>query len=222
MRVSGLPTMTLPPRTPAPAPSLRLLGCPSLESCPSLATAGDGDGPGVESVDTSDLRGGRDHAMVLFADRRGGRALLGVPNGLGWRYHYGVSVPGKGGGGDRWADAEDACREALRGPGGPGVEDAPLRPAGLMLFTFPNDGGGPMRVRVLECDVSSDPGARERYGGSWYDFCSVPYDKMWDDDRLWLPRLLDGPDASYFEGHFVFDGPPGPSSRVVDYKVEFR
>jgi len=31
----------------------------------------------------------------------------------------------------------------------------------------------------------------------------VPLDEMWEDDRLWLPRMLDG---ESFSGFFVFDG----------------
>jgi len=37
----------------------------------------------------------------------------------------------------------------------------------------------------------------------WFDRQSLPLDEMWEDDRLWLPRMLDG---ESFSGFFVFDG----------------
>ena len=52
--------------------------------------------------------------------------------------------------------------------------------------------------------------------GVYYGVEDVPYERMWADDRIWMPTLL-ASDASYFEGHFVFDGPPGPDSRVVSH-----
>ena len=209
--------MSLPSSPPRPTPKLRLLDCPSLKK------ASDDDNTiDIESIATKDLHGGRDLAMLLFVDRPNERVLLQVPNDLGWRYHYGLSIPGEGDGdSDRWGDATDACRGALRRQDPEAV--APLRPAGLMLFTFPSvEGHKPMRVRVLENDVSEMSDVQGRYGGSWFDYGRVPYPKMWRDDELWLPRLLEAKDSSFFEGQFVFDGPPGPSSRVVDYKVEFR
>jgi 8-oxo-dGTP diphosphatase len=37
----------------------------------------------------------------------------------------------------------------------------------------------------------------------WFDLQKLPLDEMWEDDRLWLPRMLDG---ESFSGFFVFDG----------------
>ncbi len=37
----------------------------------------------------------------------------------------------------------------------------------------------------------------------WTPVDRIPYDEMWADDRLWVPRLLAG---GCFEGRFVFDG----------------
>jgi len=37
----------------------------------------------------------------------------------------------------------------------------------------------------------------------WYDFADIPYDRMWEDDRYWLPLLLE---EKAFEGRFSFEG----------------
>lgn len=30
----------------------------------------------------------------------------------------------------------------------------------------------------------------------WYPESMIPYDQMWEDDRIWLPELLSSEDAS--------------------------
>jgi len=37
----------------------------------------------------------------------------------------------------------------------------------------------------------------------WFDFEAIPYEEMWADDVLWLPRLLAGEPVG---GRFVFEG----------------
>lgn len=37
----------------------------------------------------------------------------------------------------------------------------------------------------------------------WVDRMAIPFNRMWDDDRLWLPFVLDG---HRITGRFVFDG----------------
>lgn len=36
----------------------------------------------------------------------------------------------------------------------------------------------------------------------WYALDAIPYDRMWQDDRIWLPRVLSGHPV---EGEFLFD-----------------
>jgi 8-oxo-dGTP diphosphatase len=37
----------------------------------------------------------------------------------------------------------------------------------------------------------------------WVSTSEIPYDEMWEDDRYWLPLLLEG---KKFSGSFTFDG----------------
>jgi 8-oxo-dGTP diphosphatase len=41
----------------------------------------------------------------------------------------------------------------------------------------------------------------------------IPYEKMWEDDRLWIPLLLEG---VRFRGRYLFDG-----ERMLDYELYF-
>ncbi len=46
----------------------------------------------------------------------------------------------------------------------------------------------------------------------WCKIDEIPYEKMWADDRLWLPRVLAG---DYVIGRFIFDGDNMLSSDVI-------
>jgi 8-oxo-dGTP diphosphatase len=45
----------------------------------------------------------------------------------------------------------------------------------------------------------------------WFDRERLPFEEMWEDDRLWLRQMLDG---ESFSGFFVFDGEKMVSQRV--------
>jgi 8-oxo-dGTP diphosphatase len=36
----------------------------------------------------------------------------------------------------------------------------------------------------------------------WFPIKDVPYNKMWDDDQYWLPRVLAG---EHLQAEFIFD-----------------
>ena len=46
----------------------------------------------------------------------------------------------------------------------------------------------------------------------WVDLDAIPYDRMWEDDRLWLPLLVAG---QRFSGYWIFDG-----DRMMDYRLD--
>ena len=46
----------------------------------------------------------------------------------------------------------------------------------------------------------------------WYPIDKIPYNKMWEDDRYWLPRALNG---DILKGKFTFLG-----ESLIDYLVE--
>ncbi len=52
-------------------------------------------------------------------------------------------------------------------------------------------------------DFTGTPSETEEAIPLWVDVGEIPYDRMWADDRLWLPHLLTG---TPFLGRFVFEG----------------
>jgi 8-oxo-dGTP diphosphatase len=45
----------------------------------------------------------------------------------------------------------------------------------------------------------------------WVDLDKIPYELMWEDDRIWLPMMLRG---EPFQGRWLFDG-----DRMLDYEL---
>jgi 8-oxo-dGTP diphosphatase len=48
----------------------------------------------------------------------------------------------------------------------------------------------------------------------WTPLDRIPYDEMWEDDILWLPRMLDGVRCS---GRYLFEG-----DKLLDYHLELQ
>jgi 8-oxo-dGTP diphosphatase len=45
----------------------------------------------------------------------------------------------------------------------------------------------------------------------WVSLDKIPYEKMWEDDKLWLPLMLRG---EQFQGRWIFDG-----DKMLDYEL---
>jgi 8-oxo-dGTP diphosphatase len=48
----------------------------------------------------------------------------------------------------------------------------------------------------------------------WFEIGQLPFNEMWEDDKLWLPRALEG---NSFRGFFVFEG-----ERMVSEQLEWK
>jgi hypothetical protein len=119
------------------------------------------------------------------------RVLLGLPNSLGWRYHFGVRAPP--GESATLGLATDAIKVlAQRSLVDSGAPDR-VREAGLMLFTFltePPAQHAPMRVRVFETRSSSAASSAECLEGlsptiGWYGHDEVL--EFYSSSEDWWP-----------------------------------
>ena len=134
----------------------------------------------------------REFAMVLFINRRTRCILLEVPNAVGWKLHFGLAL----------SKNEDVDARVAEAVAASGVKVESCVRTGVMLFTFRDCSEAPMRVFVYEAAVDGGQTV-----GLFHAPEEVPYDRMWADDRVWLPHVLEeGP--YFFSGHFVFSGPP--------------
>lgn len=68
-----------------------------------------------------------------------------------------------------------------------------LRPAGSITFTFPFDPASDHYVHVfVACAWEGEIRETSEMAPAWFPIGAIPYDRMWDDDRYWLPLVLAG------------------------------
>jgi len=97
-----------------------------------------------------------------------------------------------------------------------GVDVDHIVKVALLHFYFPDD---PQKLGWNQ-DVHAffakkwkgKPKETEEMRPRWFKKSEVPYDKMWDGDNVWIPRVLKG---DKIEAWFEFDD----NSKMIDYKV---
>ncbi len=87
-----------------------------------------------------------------------------------------------------------------------------LQAGGRLRFQFVD--GYSIDVSVyLAFDYAGTPTETDEAIPLWFAQKNIPYDEMWADDRIWLPRVLSG---EAVQGRFIFDG-----DAIVDHEVSF-
>jgi len=80
-----------------------------------------------------------------------------------------------------------------------------LEKVGELKFTFPSaqekDWDQVVHLFFVK-NWKNEPKESEEMTCKWFDRKSIPFDKMWDDDKYWLPFVLDG---KKLKANFVFD-----------------
>ncbi|KAF9161985.1 hypothetical protein DFQ26_003967 [Actinomortierella ambigua] len=131
--------------------------------------------------------------LVLVFDKKQRKVLLGYKKrGFGahlWNGFGGKVEPGE-------TVKQGAARE-LQEEAGLTVEDKDLVKAGLLLFVFENDPVG-LETHVYKTEkYSGEPTECDEMRPQWFSFDDIPFDLMWEDDRLWFPLLFDGKDPFF-------------------------
>jgi 8-oxo-dGTP diphosphatase len=91
----------------------------------------------------------------------------------------------------------------------------PWNPEKVGEFEFVFGEEPEMFVHVFRAEAFSDvPEETDEADPAWFDFDAMPYDEMWEDDRYWMPELLDG---ETFAGEFVFDE---DGDELLEWEVE--
>ena len=82
---------------------------------------------------------------------------------------------------------------------------------GVLRFQFADSMS--ILVHVFRAsDCVGEPRQTDEAIPLWTPLDAIPYDSMWADDRLWLPRLLAG---QPFDGWFVFD-----EDNMLDHRID--
>jgi 8-oxo-dGTP diphosphatase len=133
-------------------------------------------------------------ATLLFVICHGHMLLIHKKRGLG----VGKTI----GPGGRLAPGESALRGAIREVQEElGVTPTGAQQCGELAFQFAD--GFSMLVYVFTATgCVGEPQDTDEATPLWIPLDQIPYDKMWADDRVWLPLMLAG---KTFRGRFLFD-----------------
>jgi len=96
-----------------------------------------------------------------------------------------------------------------------GLQVSNLKRHGALKFWFGNT-NEPAILCYVFSTKSFKGQIREGQEGflHWTSFDDVPYEEMWEDDRHWLPLLIEG---KSFNGEFRFDK---EGTKLISYKIE--
>jgi 8-oxo-dGTP diphosphatase len=68
-----------------------------------------------------------------------------------------------------------------------------LAQVGYVAFRFPDRPAWDMDVSIFRCaDWSGEPTESDEIRPEWFPVSALPFDRMWDDSKRWLPRVLAG------------------------------
>ncbi len=136
-----------------------------------------------------------ERATLLFVIKEGMTLLIHKKTGMG-----AGKINGPGGrieaGESARVGAVREVREELC------VEPVGVRAAGELFFQFTD--GYMLHCIVFTADgCTGTPSETVEAAPLWTPLSRIPFDRLWEDDRLWIPLMIQG---RPFRGFFVFEG----------------
>jgi 8-oxo-dGTP diphosphatase len=148
----------------------------------------------------------REYANLCFLKRDGHLLLIRKKRGLGAGK---INAPG-----GKIEPGESALDAAIRETQEEiGVTPKTIEERGILRFQF-TDGYSLHCTVFLAQQWHGEPVETEEALPLWFPLDGIPYDEMWEDDRHWLPGVLEG---RAFDAWFEFDG-----DRMVSKRVDWR
>ncbi|WP_156817120.1 8-oxo-dGTP diphosphatase [Rubritalea marina] len=134
-------------------------------------------------------------ATLMFIERDGELLLIEKLTGIGEG-----KINGPGGKIDPGETAEQAvireCQEELH--------VTPKQPVKMGELHFAMSDIPDIHCHVfMSYDFDGVPTATREANPRWTKLSEIPFDRMWEDDRYWLPQMLEG---QVFNGKFEFEG----------------
>ncbi len=144
----------------------------------------------------------KQETLIFIIDKANSKILLAMK-----KVRFGAGkYNGMGGGVDEGETPRQGAVRELLEEVGVVVQEADARPVGTIHFSFEGkpDWSRTMHVFVAEA-WAGEPVESEEMAPEWFALEEIPYDKMWIDDKYWLPLVLEGKSIDA-EFHMAGDG----------------
>ncbi|MSU60307.1 MAG: 8-oxo-dGTP diphosphatase [Candidatus Staskawiczbacteria bacterium] len=139
----------------------------------------------------------REGAILLGMKKRG--FGMGKWNGFGGKVNEGETI-------------EDATKRELLEESG--LTATTLEKVGILRFNWQGKEEDILEVHSFKAlDFSGEPMETEEMKPQWFSIKDIPFEKMWPDDKYWVPLFLEG---KKFEGKFLYDN----ENNVVEYDLK--
>lgn len=101
-----------------------------------------------------------------------------------------------------------------------GVQVKELEKVAVLNFAFIYNKDWNQTVHVfLAQNWEKEPVESEEMSPRWFKIHEIPYDKMWDGDKVWMPKILEG---KKLKADFVFKEGEILSDQNVEITEEFE
>lgn len=88
-----------------------------------------------------------------------------------------------------------------------------LHKVALFKYYFPHDNFG-MQVWIFTATKwEGEPIETEEMKPKWFNQNNIPYNQMWSDDEVWMPKVLEG---KLLTGSFMFN----KEGKIMDYYMD--
>ena len=178
---------------------------PLCDRCDTESIPPSGDGPKtVEEIDWEHWVPDED-AVLCFIRQDFQVLLINKKTGLGAGK---INAPG-----GRIENGETAMDAAIRETEEEiSVTPGSIRKCADLSFEFTN--GYSLHASAFFADAyTGEPTESDEAKPFWCSLDEIPFEKMWEDDRAWLPLALDG---KLIQGRFIFDGDVMLSKDIIE------
>ena len=101
-----------------------------------------------------------------------------------------------------------------------GVQVTDISHVGILNFEFESEPMKVMEVHLFKAtQFTGEPKESDEMQPQWFDIDTIPFDKMWSDDKYWMPLLLSD---KKFTGTFLFDRPSDATYQAKILKQELQ
>jgi 8-oxo-dGTP diphosphatase len=153
----------------------------------------------------------RQATLFLLIDKQNDKILLAMKK----RGFGAGKFNGFGGKVEKGEDVTSAALRELHEESSIKVNPQDTKKVAELDFFFPHQPDWNQTVHVFVSHVwNGDPVESDEMAPQWFAMDEIPFDKMWSDDKHWMPKVLAGDNV---RGSFTFGRDDGT---ILDLKID--